>query len=186
MGMRAETGAISSIDLHKGKIITKTIGNIKPKGICGSALIDAVTVFRKLNLIGLFGEIYSGESKISIDENIYLTQKDINEFQLAKSALATGMTILLQNLSISKDQIKEVYIAGGFGNYINLENVTEIGMINHPPEKIRRMGNTALIGAKMFLFEDIELVEEILDKTKHINLEGNPNFQDIFVDNLLI
>lgn len=186
MGMRAETGAISSIDLNNGNITTKTIGNIKPKGICGSALIDAVTVFRKLNLIGLFGEIYSGESKINVDENIYLTQKDINEFQLAKSALATGMTILLQNLSIHNDQIKEVYIAGGFGNYINLQNVTEIGMINHPPEIIRRMGNTALIGAKMFLFEDINVIEEILDKTTHVNLEGNPHFQDIFVDNLLL
>lgn len=186
MGMRAVTGAISSFHLNNEKIQANVIGNTAPKGICGSALIDAIAILRKLDRIGLFGEINSGDAQINLTGKIFLTQKDINEFQLAKAAIAAGMTILANNLSISLEDIHEVYIAGGFGNYINLGHVVETGMINLPEEKIRKMGNTALIGAKMFLFADETIAEDILKKTSHINLEGDPDFQDIYVDKMLL
>jgi uncharacterized 2Fe-2S/4Fe-4S cluster protein (DUF4445 family) len=186
MGMRAVTGAISSFSLDIENIKAHVIGNTSPKGICGSALIDAIAILRKLDLIGLFGEINSGEDHVNLIGAILLTQKDINEFQLAKAALAAGMTILCKNLSISPSDIQEVFIAGGFGNYINLEHVSDTGMIELPEEKIRKMGNTALIGAKMFLYTDSTITEEILSKTTHVNLEGDPNFQDIYVDKMLL
>ena len=65
-------------------------------------------------------------------------------------------------------------------------NVVATGMIELPEEKIHKMGNTALIGAKMFLFSDSEITNEILLRTRHINLEGDPNFQDIYVDKMLL
>lgn len=185
MGMRAVTGAISSVTLHEGKIETTVIGNTSPKGICGSALIDAVALFRKLDLIGMFGEINSGDERILISGNVSLTRKDINEFQLAKAAIAAGLTILSGKLEIQLTDIHEIYIAGGFGNYINLTNVVATGMIEIPEEKIHKMGNTALIGAKMFLFENSEMIQDILSKTIHVNLEGDPNFQDIYVEKML-
>lgn len=185
MGMRAVTGAISSLHLKNGKIEATVIGNASAKGICGSALIDAVAIFRKLDLIGMFGEINSGEMQMKIAGKVVLTQKDINEFQLAKAALAAGLTILCRQLSIEVSDIAELYIAGGFGNYINLEHVTATGMIELPEDKIHKMGNTALIGAKIFLFSDEVLVAEILQKITHINLEGDPNFQDIYVDKMM-
>ena len=186
MGMRAVTGAISSFRLNKEKITAHVIGNTPPIGICGSALIDAVAILRKMNFIGIFGGINSGEDHICLVENICLTQKDINEFQLAKAAIAAGLTILAKNLSVAVEEIEQVYIAGGFGNYINPEHVVEIGMIELPKVKIHKMGNTALIGAKMFLFENEKIAREILLKTKHINLEGDPMFQEIYVDKMLI
>ena len=185
MGMRAVTGAISSLNLIDGKIEASVIGNTTAKGICGSALIDAVAILRKLDLIGMFGEINSGEQQIQIAGKVNLSQKDINEFQLAKAAIAAGLTILAKNLAIELSDIEKIYIAGGFGNYINIENVVETGMIELPAEKIHKMGNTALIGAKIFLFSDIKLTDEILAITRHINLEGDPNFQDIYVDKML-
>ncbi len=185
MGMRAVTGAISSLNLSGGKIEANVIGNTTPKGICGSALIDAVAILRKQELIGLFGEINSGAQQIPITRKVSLTQKDINEFQLAKAAIAAGLNILTNELAISLADLEEIYIAGGFGSYINLENVVATGMIELPAEKIRKMGNTALIGAKMFLFSDTEMTGNILNKTRHINLEGNPNFQDIYVEKML-
>ncbi len=185
MGMRAVTGAISSLSLIDGKMEVSVIGNTAAKGICGSALIDAVAILRKMDLIGMFGEINSGEDKIQLTQKVYLTQKDINEFQLAKAAIAAGLTILSNKLEIQVADIHEIYIAGGFGNYINLTNVVETGMIELPEEKIHKMGNTALIGAKMFLFEDSEMTQEILSKTIHVNLEGDPNFQNIYVDKML-
>ena len=91
MGMRAVTGAISSLRLEGSKIVATTIGNTQPKGICGSALIDAVAVLLKLDLIGMFGEIGSGEDRIQVHDKIWLTQKDLYEFLLAKSAIAAGL-----------------------------------------------------------------------------------------------
>jgi uncharacterized 2Fe-2S/4Fe-4S cluster protein (DUF4445 family) len=185
MGMRAVTGAISSLQMINGKMEATVIGNTAPKGICGSALIDAVAILSKLDLIGMFGEINSGELLINLAGKVNLTQKDINEFQLAKAALAAGLTILSNNLSIRTDEIETIYIAGGFGNYISIENVVTTGMIEVQEEKIHKMGNTALIGAKMFLFSREDLPLEILSKSRHINLEGDPNFQDIYVDKML-
>jgi uncharacterized 2Fe-2S/4Fe-4S cluster protein (DUF4445 family) len=184
-GMRAVTGAIASLNLSEGMVEANVIGNTEAKGICGSGLIDAVAIFRKLDLVGMFGEINSGEEQILVAGNISLTQKDINEFQLAKAALATGLTILAKKLKIQLADIQELYIAGAFGNYINLKNVVDTGMIELPAEKIHKMGNTALIGAKLFLFSDTKLAYEILAKTTHVNLEGDPEFQDIYVDKML-
>ncbi|GAB1450601.1 hypothetical protein MASR2M47_06570 [Draconibacterium sp.] len=74
----------------------------------------------------------------------------------------------------------------GFGNFLNIENVIRTGLIECEPDKIVKLGNTALIGAKMFLFEDDTFTQKILDKTSHINLEGDPNFQDIFIEKLML
>ena len=185
MGMRAVTGAISSFKLENDQIAASVIGNTSPKGICGSALIDAVAILRRLELIGIFGEINSGDEFISLSGKVRLTQKDINEFQLAKAAIAAGLTILAGNLSIPLAEIRELYIAGGFGNYINIEHVAETGMIELPVEKIHKRGNTALIGAKMFLFSDHLNIDEILARTKLVNLEADPSFQNIYVDKML-
>jgi uncharacterized 2Fe-2S/4Fe-4S cluster protein (DUF4445 family) len=186
MGMQAVTGALSSIRLSGEKMEYNVIGKTTPKGICGSALIDAVAVLRWMKLIGTMGEIVSGQDHIRLTGKVSLTQRDLYEFLLAKAALAAGMTILARQLSISVNDISEVYIAGGFGNYIHLPHVVELGMIELPEEKIHKMGNTALIGAKIFLFTDTDAVEDILQKTEHISLESDPDFQDIFVEKMQI
>ena len=185
MGMRAVTGAISSLNLIDRKIDCSVIGNTVPKGICGSALIDAIAIFRKLDLIGMFGEINSGETHIQIEGKVYLTQKDIHEFQLAKAAIAAGLKILTAKLSIEIDDIEKIYIAGGFGNYLTIENVVATGMLESEEEVIQKMGNTALLGAKMLLFSKPEILDEILLKIKHINLEGESDFQDIYVEKMI-
>jgi uncharacterized 2Fe-2S/4Fe-4S cluster protein (DUF4445 family) len=185
MGMRAVTGAISSVSVEGGKIKVTVIGNTELRGICGSGLIDAVAVFRELGLIGIFGEILSGEGSLTVAGKVKLTQKDINEFQLAKAAIAAGLRILTEELSTDLSEVEEIYIAGGFGSYLNLRHVVETGMIETDEEKICKMGNTALIGAKMFLYENGGLIGGILEKTRHINLESNPDFQDIYIDKML-
>jgi uncharacterized 2Fe-2S/4Fe-4S cluster protein (DUF4445 family) len=184
MGMRAVTEAISSLRLEGSKIVATTIGNTQPKGICGSALIDAVAVLLKLELIGMFGEISSGEDRIQVDDKIWLTQKDLYEFLLAKSAIAAGIEILTKQLGINPADLNEIYIAGGFGNYIHIEHLLLTGMIESTEEKIHKMGNTALIGAKIFLFDNQGIAAKILGKTQHVNLEGFPEFQDIYISKM--
>jgi uncharacterized 2Fe-2S/4Fe-4S cluster protein (DUF4445 family) len=92
----------------------------------------------------------------------------------------------LNQLNISYSEIDQVFIAGGFGNFLTIENVIRTGLIESEPEKIVKLGNTALIGAKMFLFEDEVFIQKILAKTTHVNLEGDPNFQDIYIDKMML
>jgi uncharacterized 2Fe-2S/4Fe-4S cluster protein (DUF4445 family) len=185
MGMTATTGAISSVAVRGEKFLCHTIGNVKPLGICGSGIIDAMATFLEKGLINDFGNILSGENRIFLEKEVFINQYDIREIQLAKAAIAAGLKILLKQLGISTDQIDELYIAGGFGNYINLPNALKIGLLNLPEEKINKRGNTALIGAKMFLFNNYYKIEELLKITRHISLETDPEFQELFVENML-
>ncbi len=184
MGMLASTGAISSVRSEKDGWKCDVIGNIKPVGICGSGLIDAIFLFSETGKLGMFGEILSGESEIMLEKPVKLTQKDIQEFQLAKAAIATGIQLLIRKLSIDMKNIDNVYISGGFGSYINLENVRGTGMMLFPTEIMHQLGNTALMGAKMLLFADSVTSDVITSLTEHVNLESEPGFQDIYVENL--
>jgi uncharacterized 2Fe-2S/4Fe-4S cluster protein (DUF4445 family) len=185
MGMTASTGAISSVKSSNGKFSCHTIGNIRSTGICGSGIIDAISVFLDKKLINDFGDIQSDKKEIFLDSNVFLNQKDIREVQLAKSAVASGLEILYRQLNIAADNIENLYIAGGFGNFINLANSRRIGLLDHPEERIRKMGNTALIGAKIFLFTGYDRIDEVLKITKHISLESDPEFQELFINNMM-
>lgn len=184
MGMLASTGAISSMRSLKDGWKCEVIGNVRPAGICGSGLIDAIHLLLETGKLGMFGEILSGESEIMLEKPVKLTQKDIQEFQLAKAAIATGIQLLVRKLSIDMENIDNVYISGGFGSYINLENVKGTGMMTFSTEIMHQLGNTALMGAKMLLFADSGTTELILSRTEHVNLESEPGFQDLYVENL--
>jgi len=183
-GMLATTGAISSVDKGPDGFACKVIGNVPAAGICGSGLIDAVSVWLEQGLLGSFGEILSGNSELPLEGEVVLTQKDIQEFQLAKAAIASGLQILSDKLGIDRAEVSAVYIAGAFGNYINLERMVHTGMMDFPLDRFHKLGNAALIGAKMFLFSESDQVEEILGLCHHMNLESAGNFQDIFVEQL--
>lgn len=185
MGMTASTGAISSVRAANGKFNCHTIGNVRSAGICGSGIIDAMSVFLEKQLMNDFGDIQSDQKEIFLDSNVFLNQKDIREVQLAKAAIASGLEILYNQLNITGDDIENLYIAGGFGNFINLTNSRKIGLLDLPEEKIRKMGNTALIGAKIFLFADHYRIEQVLKITRHISLESDPGFQELFINNML-
>jgi len=185
-GMRATTGAISSVIFENGELKTHVIGNVTAKGICGSGLVDVMAILLNREEIGMFGEINSGDDKVKLTKRVSITQQDIREFQLAKAAIAAGIQILLNQLKIGYEDVAKVFIAGGFGNFLNIENVIRTGLIEYDADKIVKLGNTALIGAKMFLFEDEEIIQHILSKTTHVNLEADPNFQDIYIDKMML
>jgi uncharacterized 2Fe-2S/4Fe-4S cluster protein (DUF4445 family) len=185
-GMRATTGAISSVRFENGQLKSHVIGNVPAKGICGSGLIDVLAILLEQEQIGIFGEINSGEEKIELASGVFLTQQDIREFQLAKAAIAAGIQMLLNQLNITIEEVDKVFIAGGFGNFLNIKNVIRTGLIECAEDKIVKLGNTALIGAKMFLFEDEKFYQNILDKTTHVNLEGDSTFQDVYIEKMML
>ena len=185
-GMRATTGAISSVNFVNGKLQSHVIGNVSAVGICGSGLIDVVAILLKQEKIGMFGEINSGEEKIELTSGVFLTQQDIREFQLAKAAIAAGIQMLLNQLQVTYEEIDKVFIAGGFGNFLNIKNVIRTRLIECDEKKIVKLGNTALIGAKMFLFEDEKFIQNILNITTHSNLEGDTTFQDVYIEKMML
>jgi uncharacterized 2Fe-2S/4Fe-4S cluster protein (DUF4445 family) len=183
-GMLATTGAISSVQSFPKGISCKVIGNVPARGICGSGLIDAVAVLLDRGLIGEFGEILSGQDRIALQGEVGLSQKDIQEFQLAKAAISAGLFILLRALGIDKSDIADIYIAGAFGTFINLSKMLRTGMMDFPPDRFHKLGNSALMGAKMLLFSEEGIEQDILSVCRHVNLESEKDFQDIFVDQL--
>jgi len=118
---------------------------------------------------------------------VALNQWDIRELQLAKGAIAAGMEILLEVWGATQNDVETVYLAGAFGNYINQASAKRIGLLNFPPEKIVPSGNTALLGAKLALF-DLEqhhgAYPEILSRITHFSLKEHPRFQDAYVEHM--
>jgi uncharacterized 2Fe-2S/4Fe-4S cluster protein (DUF4445 family) len=119
-----------------------------------------------------------------LDGQVTLTQGDIRELQLAKGAIAAGLRLLLQTWGATLEEVRCVYLAGAFGNYINRGSARRIGMLPFPEEKIEPAGNTALLGAKLALFMELGAGSQVADlrqRVRHLSLKEDPLFQDSYV-----
>ena len=186
MGMRAATGAISEVRARDGKLHCHVLGNVTPRGICGSGLVDAVAASLELGWIKPSGRLADGESLLLADP-VSLNQWDVRELQLAKGAIAAGLRILLEQWGATKADLEQVYLAGAFGNYINQASARRIGLLDFPAEKVKPSGNTALLGAKLALFslqEHHGAYPEILSKVRHVSLNEDQGFQETFVEEM--
>jgi uncharacterized 2Fe-2S/4Fe-4S cluster protein (DUF4445 family) len=177
MGMRAATGAISHISLTNGGVRATVIGDATPKGICGSGLVDAVAMGLECGAIRASGRIADGSKVFPVSDPVVLYQSDIRELQLAKGAIAAGFKLVLKRLGALAHDLKKIYLAGAFGNYVQIESAIAIGLIEAPRNLIHAAGNTALHGAKMLLLSESELP---LPGIEHICLAADPGFQDEF------
>ncbi len=188
MGMRASTGAISAVSVEEGAFRCHVLGNLAPRGICGSGLVDAVAAALDLGLIEPSGRLRDGaDGTLMLYPPVALTQNDIRELQLAKGAIAAGIRLLLARWGAEAKDLTRLYLAGAFGNYINRSSARRIGLIDFPPEMVTPAGNTALLGAKLALFNsrDEDFAYSILRrKVAHLSLNSEPNFQEVFVEEM--
>jgi uncharacterized 2Fe-2S/4Fe-4S cluster protein (DUF4445 family) len=187
MGMRAATGAISEVRARDGQFECRVLGNVAPRGICGSGLVDAVAVGLDLGRISPMGRLAKGDP-LTLAAPVTLNQWDVRELQLAKGAIAAGLRILLEQWGATKDQLAQVFLAGAFGNYINYTSARRIGLLDFPAEKVRPSGNTALLGAKLALFslpEHDGAYPQTLAKVKHVSLNEDARFQEVFVEEMV-
>ncbi len=186
MGMRAATGAISEAAWKDGQWHCRVLGNVPPRGICGSGLVDAVAGALDLGMVQPSGKLTAG-STLALASPVALNQRDIRELQLAKGAIAAAIRILLEKLGASSDDLTRVYLAGAFGNYISRASARRIGLLHFPLERVEPAGNTALHGAKLALVnlpESDTANERIRATVDHLSLSDNERFQDIFVDEM--
>lgn len=177
MGMRAVTGAIAHVALADGKLHHTVIGDVAPRGICGSGLIDAVAAGLRAGSILSNGRIADGSKIFPIATPVVLYQSDIRELQLAKGAIAAGFRLLLKRLDADVRSLHAIHLAGAFGNYVQIDSALRIGLLEAPHALIHAAGNTALRGAKMLLLANCE---PQLPPIEHVSLAADPTFQDEF------
>jgi uncharacterized 2Fe-2S/4Fe-4S cluster protein (DUF4445 family) len=187
MGMRASTGAISEVKVMGQGIECRVLGNVPPQGLCGSGLVDAVAAGLELGRIQPSGRFANGTGAWELSPPVVLTQSDIRELQLAKGAIAAGIRTLLDQLGAAASDLKKVYLAGAFGNYINRASAERIGLIGFPPDKVEAAGNTALLGAKLALFRpdgDDGTFAGLRSRIRHVALNADAGFQEVFVEEM--
>lgn len=211
-GMQASSGAISRVSFDNGELKYGTIANTPPQGICGSGLMDIMAILVRENVIDKTGrfvspkEIKEAELARRVEEGekgkqfivaypeegkdgqgVYITQGDVREVQLAKSAIAAGIKSLLSEVEIDFEELEIVYLAGAFGNYVDVRSIQTLGVIPHIDKGIIvPMGNAAGSGCQMTLInkEMNNQAKNLVDKITHLELASKPEFQDTFMESM--
>ena len=214
-GVGGIAGAINTVFLEDNKISYTTIGDARPIGICGSGIIDAMAILLGCKAVDETGRMLEpgdgeGGSQCQLAEHLFedddqpaitlapagvtdshepviLTQKDVREIQLAKASIAAGIMTLLKKAGKRVEDIDVVYLAGGFGSFINKENAIKIGLI--PAElhdKVKVIGNAAGTGAVLSLISENCLAEcdRISSHAEYIELSSSPEFQEEYIENM--
>jgi len=204
-GMRAATGAIERvfIDPETLEVTYRTIEDAKPRGLCGSAIVDVVAEMLKAGVIDRSGKINTKfeTARLRVKDNIMpelviawsneteggddivITQRDVREIQLAKAAIYTGASILMNKMRVTAADIKHVFIAGAFGTYVDPRSAKVIGMYPDVPlDRVKFVGNAAGSGARMALtsVKARKLAEEIRAKVEYLELGADPEFEGEF------
>ncbi len=203
-GMPSVDGAISHITLNGGMCELETIGKKTPIGICGSGVLDAVYELRKNGYIdenGLLIDRYFDDGYY-LYSSISITQEDIRQFLLAKSAVRTGIDIIISKMGIEYEDIDALYIAGGFGKGIDISKAAGIGLI---PSKLLdvslAVGNSSLSGAinisliygKCYMESKIDDfnkiirgIDKVLREAKELDLSNQTDFKNEYLKNMKI
>ena len=208
-GMKAVHGAIERVRIEPMSLNVEyeTVGADKPVGICGSGILDAVAELLKCRVIDSKGRFQKVDNKRLIEvsgdrafvlawgnetstgDPVAITQRDIGEAQLAKAAIHAGCTILMSRVRVKTSDLKRVYVAGSFGNYVNPASAKLLGLIPEvPTDIIRFVGNTAIAGAKMCLSstEAKAQAKRIGEEVRYVELGADPGFSKEFAASMYL
>jgi len=185
-GMRGATGAIDKAKWCGDHLEYHVIGDVEPIGICGSGILDMVTALLEAGVVNWRGKLEGKEYQIP-GTNVKVTQQDIREIQLAKSAIRSGIDLLIKSLGIKVEQVEQVMLAGAFGNYMDPVSACRIGMIPSVLlPKIISIGNAAGEGSKLASLnkEEFEYAQKLHDNCEFIELASLPEFMGLYGHNL--
>lgn len=193
-GVASVTGAISKVRVIGERTIIGTIGNTPATGICGTGVLELVAGLYENHIIDASGQMkekYREEgfplARMKDGKQITFTQQDIREVQLAKAAIHSGIELLLEHAGISRGEIKKVYLAGGFGVYLDVHIAAGIGLLPAELEKCTKaVGNTSLQGCIAYgsSEENRSRTEEMIKKCESINLAEQADFEERYVANM--
>ena len=186
MGMNGSDGAIDRVSLDGDRLSAHVIGDIAPRGICGSGLIDAVACLLDRETLDETGLLDDDPTEIA--PPVCLSQHDIRMVQLAKSAICAGILTLLDHAKLSENDVSVFHIAGGFGSYLDIKSAGRIGLI---PEKLTGKvvvdGNAALSGASMLLLDTNKRKDAaiIAKEAAVVDLATNPVFVESYMTGMM-
>ena len=209
-GMRAEHGAIEdfSVDPYTLEPMILTVGDIRPRGICGSGLISIVARLFEAGIIdnigkfdrgrksdrlrekdGIYEYILARGKKTLIGRDIVITENDIGNLIRAKGAIYSGCRTLLKEVGLEIGDLDRIILAGGFGSHVDIEMAMSIGLLPEiDPEKITYIGNGSLLGARMCaLTNQIRKdVVNVMRKMTNFELSETPSFMAHYVAALFL
>ncbi|MEM4298567.1 MAG: ASKHA domain-containing protein [Nitrososphaerota archaeon] len=208
-GMKAVDGAIEEVGIGSdGEVKYKVIGGLRPKGLCGSAVIDIVAELFRNDFIDPRGKfkkdrrlkrlrkgprgweyVIAWSDETSIGSDIVISEKDISEIILAKVAIYAGISVLMRRRGLTEKDINEIMVAGSFGTHINPLSARIIGIIPDVlGSKVRFVGNTAVMGADMALLSsDARSEAQTIPKmVEYVELSADPYFNEEFFSGLTI
>lgn len=184
-GCGSVRGAIDRVWMDRDAIATSVIGGGTATGVCGSGLIDAIAAFLNRGEIDETGATEA--ERLELRDGVALLPRDVRSVQLAKAAIAAGIETLMEAAGATAAEIETLYIAGGFGSHLSVESATRIGLIPGAlAPKVKVLGNAALAGAAQLLLNQgaIRDVREIARRARHVNLGGNPSFNEHYMDQM--
>ncbi len=179
-GMQASNGAVYDVKLQDGKSVCSVIGGVDPVGICGSGIVSLVSSLLEADMLSSSG--YLAEEKYYICDGVYITRKDIRMIQGAKAAIGAGISVLCKRAGICVNDIEKVYVAGTFGEHLDINSAKNIGLL--PDVMCDTLGNCSLYGA-CFASQSDEIFEEICNfakRIKYIELSDVPEFADEYIN----
>jgi len=207
-GMRAIKGAIEKIEITNGQVDYKTIGEAPARGICGSGLIDSIDELVRNGIIGADGKFHRTlkDDRLTVEDDIpqytiaygeetetgepvVITESDIDNLMKSKGAVFAAIKSLVDYIGLSFDQIDTFYVAGGFGNFLNIPKAVSIGLLpDIPREKIQFIGNSSLTGARMSLLSEgaLEKCVNISRSMTNIELSNYQPFMDEYIAALFL
>ena len=202
-GMRAAAGAIEQLSiLEDGSIEYKTIGDNMPVGICGSGLLDTLAELFISGIIDRTGRfaidpamdarLTDGDEGLqfqlapALDDHheIVMTQADIDNLVRSKAGVFAAIKVLMESTQTKVENLEAIYLAGGFGNFLNVRQAVTIGMLPDVPiEKIHFVGNTSIAGAKAVMLSQqaLEATEQIAGSMTYFDLMSHPGYMDEFI-----
>ncbi|MCD6325588.1 DUF4445 domain-containing protein, partial [Candidatus Bathyarchaeota archaeon] len=208
-GMRAMRGGIEHVKINPKTFKTEytVIGNTRPRGICGSGIIDAAAEMFSVGLLDFTGKIVKGKTPLvregrdgleyvlvpaeetAIGRDIVITQRDMDYLMDSKGAVCGAIITLMRKLKISIYDVKNVYLAGAFGAYTDLKNATKFGIFpEFPNAKVHPIGNGSIAGAYATLLsmEKRKEAEEIAERMFYVDLLVDSMFNDAYSESIYI
>lgn len=184
-------GAISNVTIENEYPIVQTIGNKQPAGICGTGAIETTAELLRAGILDQTGKLkdpYFKEgyplAQTKDASWIVFTNQDVREIQMAKAAIRAGMETLLAHAKTSYEEIGKVFLAGGFGYYLNIEKAAAISLL--PKDLLPKTipaGNTALNGALLYLAEqNKEALTKIRQSAAEISLANDESFLELYMN----
>ena len=202
-GMRASGGAIQKLKIDRGfKVSYSTIAGDKPKGICGSGYIDLLAEMLRCGIMDKDGKIKNSKdtrvrdgelgrefivvpaAESATGEDILINEADIENLKRAKAAIYAACSILVRQMNFEFNQLKKIFIAGGFGTYLDIENAIQIGLLpDLKRSKFKFIGNSAIAGARQIIlsFEAKKEAEGIARKMTCMELSTEPQYMDEYM-----